>query len=285
LHISLQGSVAADTPWTKWTWNEYRANVDAFGKALVATGCQKFDTINIIGFNAPEWFFANFGAIAAGCVAAGIYSTNAPEACKYISEHSKAKVVVCEGVKQLEKYYTISKDLPNLKALVLYGPDAIPSDVATKCSVPVYTFESFLALGQDTPSADLKERSDSWKPGETCTLIYTSGTTGPPKAVMITNDNITWTVDTLLLASRKGYMNETDVMISYLPLSHIAAQMIDMHIPIQTGMQIYFAQPDALKGSLGKTLLDVRPTTFFGVPRVWEKIYGTFLLVALVEKD
>jgi long-subunit acyl-CoA synthetase (AMP-forming) len=63
---------------------------------------------------------ANCGAIAAGGVAAGIYATNLADSCKYISEHSKAKVVVCEGVKQLEKYYEISKDLPNLKALVMY---------------------------------------------------------------------------------------------------------------------------------------------------------------------
>lgn len=248
----------------------------------MAIGCRKFDIINIIGFNAPEWLFSNFGAIAAGCVAAGIYTSNSPDACKYISEHSNAKVVVCEGLQQLEKYYTISKDLPSLKALVMYGPDAIPNDIVSKCSIPVYTFESFLALGKDTPSSDLKTRSDSWKPGETCTLIYTSGTTGPPKSVMITNDNITWTVDTMTLASRKSYLDETEVMISYLPLSHIAAQMLDMHVPIKTGMQIYFAQPDALKGSLGKTLLDVRPTIFFGVPRVWEKIYGKVTLHLLL---
>ena len=238
-------------------------------------GFQKFDTINIIGFNAPEWFFANFGAIAAGGVPAGIYTTNSSEACSYITEHSKAKVVVCEGVKQLEKYYDISKSLPELKALVMYGPDKLPANIKDLCSVPCYTFADFLLLGKEVSDDIIKERSASWKPGETCTLIYTSGTTGPPKAVMITNDNITWTVDTMLLATVKGKMEPTDVMISYLPLSHIAGQMLDMHMPIKSGCQIYFAQPDALKGSLGATLKEVRPTTFFGVPRVWEKIYGT----------
>jgi long-chain-fatty-acid--CoA ligase ACSBG len=80
------------------------------------------------------------------------------------------------------------------------------------------------------------------------------------------------------LNTPKGFMDNSDVMISYLPLSHIAAQMIDMHGPVLAGYQIYFAQPDALRGSLGATLKEVRPTIFFGVPRVWEKIYGTLSL-------
>jgi long-chain-fatty-acid--CoA ligase ACSBG len=274
------GVKAADTPWTTWTWKEYRANVEAFGKGLLSIGFEKYDIINILGFNSPEWFMANCGAIAAGGVAAGIYATNLADSCKYISEHSKAKVVVCEGVKQLEKYYEISKDLPNLKALVMYGPDAVPSDIKSKCTVPVYTFADFLALGKDISDADFKARCDSCKPGETCTLIYTSGTTGPPKAVMITNDNITWTVQTMMLTTPRGFMDHTDVMISYLPLSHIAAQMLDLHQPLETGCQIYFAQPDALKGSLGATLKEVRPTIMFGVPRVWEKIYEKLQEVA-----
>jgi long-chain-fatty-acid--CoA ligase ACSBG len=132
--------------------------------------------INIIGFNAPEWLFANYGAIAAGCVPAGIYTTNLPEACKYIGAHSKAKVVVVEGVQQLKKYYEISKELPDLKALVVYGGDELPTDIKSKCSVPCYTYSEFVKLGKDDPSMDalLKERSSSWKPGETCTLIYST---------------------------------------------------------------------------------------------------------------
>jgi len=63
-----------------------------------------------------------------------------------------------------------------------------------------------------------------------------------------------------------------DRLVSYLPMSHIAGQLIDVWLPVCAGPQVYFAQPDALKGSLGVTLKEVRPTFFFGVPRVWEKI-------------
>jgi long-subunit acyl-CoA synthetase (AMP-forming) len=84
---------------------------------------------------------------------------------------------VCEGLKQLEKYYEISKHLPNLKALVMDWPDALPLDIESKCAVPVYTFEDFLVLVKDISNANLKACSDSCKSGEMCILIYTSGTT------------------------------------------------------------------------------------------------------------
>lgn len=161
--------------------------MDAFAKALLALGVNKFDMINIIGFNSPEWLFANYGAIAAGCVPAGIYATNLPDACKYIGAHSKAQVVVVEGVEQLKKYYEISKDLSDLKALIVYGGDELPPDIKEKCSVPCYTYRDFVKkwksssgsteeILSDDNSLDalLKERSSSWKPGETCTLIYST---------------------------------------------------------------------------------------------------------------
>jgi len=272
------GKSAKDTPWTTWTWNEYRKNVDDFAKSLISLGFERFDIINIIGFNAPEWVFANYGAIMAGGIAAGVYATNGPEACKYQAEHSGAKVIVVEGVKQLEKYYSISKDLPELKALVMYGPDSVPEEAKGKLGVPLYSFAEFMELGKNVSDTELKARGDAQKPNEVTTLIYTSGTTGMPKAVMITHDNTTWTAQAQLATMAK--VDNNDHMISYLPLSHIAAQMLDLYCPLATGLQLWFAQPDALKGSLGATLKEVRPTIFFGVPRVWEKIYAKMQEVA-----
>lgn len=91
-----------------------------------------------------------------------------------------------------------------------------------------------------------------------------------PKAAMISHDNITYLVRYIGESAMLKKFNER--FISYLPLSHIAAQVIDMYAPLYFGVTVYFAQPDALKGSLNTTLKQVRPTYFFGVPRVWEKI-------------
>lgn len=250
--------------------------MDAFAKALIHIGFEPFDIINIVGYNSREWFTANMGAIAAGGVAAGIFPTCAQEACKYITGHSKAKVVVVQGHDQLEKYTAIARSLrSHIKALVVCGMEELPWDIEEECPwVKVYTFRQFMELGQDVPASELKKRIDGLRPNHTCTLVYTSGTTGTPKAVMITHDNITWTVRAMITRTPKGTLSATDSMVSYFPLSAIAAQILEMHTPLQTGCQVYFAQEDAIRGTIGATLREIRPTTFYGSARIWEKLHG-----------
>jgi len=134
----------------------------------------------------------------------------------------------------------------------------------------VYTWEDFLRIGSSISDDAVDQRGNVIRPGNCASLIYTSGTTGPPKAVMISHDNITWTSQNII--DHYMYMSHEDRVVSYLPLSHIAAQLIDVYCILILGGCTYFAQPDALKGTLTVTLKEVRPTFFFGVPRVWEKI-------------
>ena len=196
--------------------------------------------------------------------------TNGPEACHYVTNHSKAEVIVVEGNKQLKKYTGAMKSCPSVKAIVVYAERPEPS-VAAACGVPVYFWDDFMKLGSDVPDERVDARRARVRPGNCASLIYTSGTTGPPKAVMISHDNITWTTQNIM----EHYVDMThkERVISYLPLSHIAAQLTDVFAVMQLGASLYFAQPDALKGSLSVTMKDVRPTLFFGVPRVWEKIH------------
>lgn len=269
LYMKRKANGALPEEWKVWTWNEYYADCNAFAKSLIVLDVDMFKITNIIGFNSPEWLIANTGSILAGCVAAGIYTTNTPPACQYISAHSEAEVILCEDNKQLEKYSKIMDQLPKIKCLVVWG-EPVNEVLAEKCGKPVHTWDAFLALGKEVNDSALTARQAQVTAGHCSTLIYTSGTTGPPKAVMISHDNATWT--TRMLCESVPTLNHTDRIVSYLPLSHIAAQIIDVHAPIRLGCKLYFAQPDALKGSLTTTLKDAKPTFFFGVPRVWEKI-------------
>eukprot|EP01041_Mallomonas_annulata_P003978 gene3978-7922_t len=269
LHLKrpVNGEIPAE--WKTWTWQQYWTDCMSFAKSVIHLGVEDFKVVNILGFNSPEWLIANCGSMFASCIAAGIYSTNSAEACHYITEHSKSEIIILEGNKQLMKYINTDTSLPHLKAIVVWG-EPLDEAVSKQFTVPVYTWETFMGLGTHISDQTVYERHASVRPGNCSTLIYTSGTTGQPKAVMISHDNITWitrnVVDNLL------DLNFTERFVSYLPLSHIAAQMIDIHAPMTTGSSVYFAQPDALKGTLSNTLRDVHPTIFFGVPRVWEKI-------------
>nr|XP_015198936.1 PREDICTED: long-chain-fatty-acid--CoA ligase ACSBG1 [Lepisosteus oculatus] len=157
--------------------------------------------------------------------------------------------------------------LPHLKAVVQYvGPlqRKLPN---------LYLWDEFMELGSEISEEHLDDIISNQRPNQCCVLIYTSGTTGKPKGVMLSHDNITWTAQH---ASRVGDMQpaekKQEILVSYLPLSHIAAQIYDLWTGIQAGELVYFAQPDALKGSLISTLKEACPTSHMGVPRVWEKL-------------
>jgi long-chain-fatty-acid--CoA ligase ACSBG len=93
----------------------------------------------------------------------------------------------------------------------------------------------------------------------------------------MSHDNLTFTAGAAAEVVKLDYNCEQ--LVSYLPLSHIAAQLVDLHIPTFIAATVTFAKPDALKGSLPKTLQAVRPTLFLGVPRVYEKIQEKMLEV------
>jgi long-chain-fatty-acid--CoA ligase ACSBG len=134
------------------------------------------------------------GAIAAGGFAAGIYTTNEPDACKYILKHSKARIVVVDGQKQLDKILKIRGDLKDLTAIVVWGDKVSPNvnDGVGDGQAKVYGWDDFIELGASVSDAEVEARMADQKPGHCSTLIYTSGTTGDPKAVMISHDNVTW---------------------------------------------------------------------------------------------
>ena len=101
-------------------------------------------------------------------------------------------------------------------------------------------------------------------------LVYTSGTTSKPKGVMISQDNITW----IIRVSQDVFQwkQDQESCVSYLPLSHVAAQVIDIYLTMFGGATVWFADKYALQGSLIETLVEAQPTRFIGVPRVYEKI-------------
>eukprot|EP00002_Diphylleia_rotans_P029392 TRINITY_DN5988_c0_g1_i2.p1 TRINITY_DN5988_c0_g1~~TRINITY_DN5988_c0_g1_i2.p1 ORF type:complete len:617 (-),score=136.53 TRINITY_DN5988_c0_g1_i2:1062-2912(-) len=254
--------VKRDGQWVGWTYSKYYSDVLQAAKAMIACGLERQRSIAVIGFNSPEWFIAAYAAIHAAGIVSGIYTTNSPEQCLYVTANSESQIVFVEDLQQLSKFKIIRAQLTHVKAIVIMSEIEDPDGWAI-------TWSKFVGMSKQVSDEELDARIKSIDRHDICSLIYTSGTTGNPKGVMITHSNITWVCYAFIDLHKVG---NTDKAVSYLPLSHIAEQVASLFAPMIGGAQVFFATPDALKGSLVNILKEVRPTSFFGVPRVWEKI-------------
>jgi len=259
--------VCADLPALRWkdqgqweslTWSGYRQQVHLAARGFLSLGLEPGKGVAIIGYNRPEWLVADLAAIHAGGLPSGIYTTSTAEQVQYVAHHCEAQIAVVENAEQLAKFLAVRHELPDLRAIVqMHGEPA---------AAGVLAWPELLRRGAAVPEAALRARLDRQSPDDVATLIYTSGTTGVPKAVMLTHDNIIWTASTGIaaLGLRAG-----DNLLSYLPLSHIAEQIVSVFGPVAFGGCTWFAESMEL---VGDNLREVRPDFFLAVPRVWEKI-------------
>jgi long-chain acyl-CoA synthetase len=247
--------------WQPTTWKTYVEQIRSAARALVALGLPRGGKVAILGFNRPEWTIFDHAAMMAGGCPAGIYTTCSADEVQYIVHHSEALVVLVENADQLAKVKAKRAQMPLLKWIVTMRGTMSTGD-------DVLTWDDFLSKADRIPEADLDRRLDAIEQSDLATLIYTSGTTGPPKGVMLSHRNLSWTSQTLL---DLGGRRTDDVSLSYLPLSHIAEQMCTLHMPATAGTQVYFAESIE---KVPENLKDARPTAFFGVPRIWEKFHA-----------
>jgi long-chain-fatty-acid--CoA ligase ACSBG len=263
---------------TRYTWKEYYHEVQQFGKSLLALQQQQRQDnqrgggkqwgVAVHAFNEPRWFFAAIGALSAEWTISGIYLTNTYAQAAHVIKTSAIKVLVLESQELLESdYATVLADFPDLNVVLLQG--------STVGKDRVMLYDDFLKQGSIVPVA-LKD-PDKLEPDTVISNIFTSGTTGNPKAVELTHHSV-YTVCAMMHA--RIPLDTTTKVVSYLPLSHIAAMGIDIFSSIFCGASVHFADSNALRGSLKDTLLRVRPTLFFGVPRVWEKMSSAMQLKA-----
>jgi long-subunit acyl-CoA synthetase (AMP-forming) len=245
----------ADGAWNTIDWQTCRDTVFLVARGLMSVGLETEDGLVILSGNRPEWMMADLAAIATGALPTGLYTTSTADQCGYITRHCGATVAVVENAGFLPQLAGVRGDL---KAIVVIEGDTEGEDVLS--------WDELLERGSGVEEAALRERIDALRPNDPCTLIYTSGTTGPPKGVMLSHTNYLW-VTRALVEAFDG--NSSFRGISYLPLSHVAEQVISLHLSLVAGSCVSFAES---LDALGDNLQEVRPTYFFAVPRVWEKI-------------
>src|SRR6185295_17042805 len=241
------------------SWRDYAARVKHFALGLHRLGFGRGDVLAVLAFNREEWVVAQLAAMALGGVAVGLYTTSSSEQLAYVLGHCEASIALVESEAALQRLLPLRPGLPRLRALMVMDPPPVRSD-----EVP--SFAEVLQGGMGRDEGPYWEAVNGLQPDQLGTLIYTSGTTGDPKGVMLSHRNLVWTARTLI---DMGTLEEGEILLSYLPLSHIAEQLATVHCALTAGMQVYFAQ--SLE-KLADDLREVRPTVFFGVPRVYEKL-------------
>jgi len=243
------------------SWHDYYSSCSSFANGLLSNDIKETETIAIMGFNHPYWSISAIGASMFGSPFTGIYPTNGPEEVHHNLSLTDSSVLVIENMKLLEQIQLKKK----LKLIILYNED---TKIDTYNDIPITTMSEFLQKYKKSDYINSQQY-----PNQTLCYIFTSGTTGLSKAVTITHENVCYTSDKMC----NIYKLKDERIVSYLPLSHIAASMLDIFCHFYHQGTVFFAKPDALKGSLKDTLVIARPTMFFGVPRVWEKMYETML--------
>ena len=242
------------------TWRQFRETTRKVAAGLIAHGVSAGDRVAIMASNRIEHIIADAAALHAGAIPVPIYLTAAPEQIAAIAGQCAPTVLIAETADQLARWERALARVDRLKLIVRL--DA--SEEAGGRSWETLVDDGAKYLGDWPHQCESRWRAVC--PDETATVVFTSGTTGAPKGVVLTHRNVVYEAKALLAANN---LTDAGTSVSYLPFAHIAERMLSMYLPYVAGGHVRLL---ADSSELADTLRELRPTRFFGVPRIWEKI-------------
>jgi long-subunit acyl-CoA synthetase (AMP-forming) len=235
------------------TWGALRDRVDGLAGGLAKLGVKRADTVALMFGNRPEFHIADLAAMTLGATPFSIYPTYTPDQIQYVVSDAGAKLAIVEESFR-ETFLEARKGLPDLEHLIVV--DGEGGDGTT----------SLEEVEGSNPDFDADEAWRAVDPDDILTLIYTSGTTGPPKGVELSHHNLLAAIGTIeeIIDFPDGAK-----VISWLPSAHVAERNAHHYIPIAFGGQVTTCDNPR---EILSYLPEVRPTWFFAVPRIWEKL-------------
>lgn len=231
---------------------------------LAALGIRKDDKVAILSASREEWAMSDWAILSLGAITVPIYPNLPARQVEYILQNSDAQAMFVSDEEQLEKVQSVRAACPMLKHVVLFAESASPSE-------SLLDFPSLQEKGRAFASAHPSHVSESINrtlPEDLATIIYTSGTTGLPKGVMLTHGNL---ISNCVASSKSFPIFCTDILLSFLPLSHIFERNPGHIIPVFNGSAIAYAESI---DTVAQNMTEVRPTLMTAVPRLFEKIHG-----------
>ena len=243
--------------WVPISSRELYRNVAGVARALLRWGIAKGDRVAILSENRPEWTTADFACQFLGVVSVPIYSTLTAEQTAFVLQDAGCRAIFVSSEHQFRKVQAIRSQTP-LERIVVMDP------VETSHAI---SMAELTHGGPQERDSDLEKGARLVTPDDLATIIYTSGTTGIAKGVMLTHGNLASNIE----YSLKGFdLGGDHVSVSFLPLSHVTARHVDFALLFNGVTLAYCPFVD----QLARALVEVRPTVFVSVPRVYEKIHA-----------
>ena len=249
------------------SWRDYAERVRRLAAGLAALGLGKGDTLGIMLTNRPEFHFADTAAMHLGTTPLSVYNTYSPDQIEYLASDAGSPIVVTEQA-FLDRVLAVRDACRSVEHVVVVDGEARDGAL---------TLDELMSRGE--PGFDFEASWRAVKPDDLLTLIYTSGTTGPPKGVQLTHDNLIQAVrsfDQVIAFPDDGRL------VSYLPMAHIAERNCSHYLPLMVGFTVTCC-PNPRE--VIAYLPEVRPTWFFAVPRIWEKLKAALEAGIEAEQD
>jgi long-chain acyl-CoA synthetase len=251
--------------WLPVTSREFGQGVARTARALHAWGVRAGDRMAILSENRPEWPMADMASLLLGAVTVPLYTTLTAEQTAFVLNDSGCRAIFLSSDQQLHKILSVMPQTQIEKIVIMdaleFNGDLAP--FADKC----VTMNQITSQGPEDLGAEIEGRARAIRPDDLATIVYTSGTTGTSKGAMLTHGNIASNI----LCSLAGFdMRPGLISISFLPLCHITARHVDFAMLYYGVTLAYCPFLDRLPASL----LEVQPSIFVAVPRVYEKIYA-----------
>ncbi len=264
-------------PYKSISWREFSKLVQQFSLGLMTTGLRPGDKAAIFSATCYQWVAADIATISNGAISVPIYPTSSASDIEFIVNNSQSRVIFVQNETLLKRVLAVKDALPNVQKLVLFNlPDGAKGtdELAAKYGVPnsyLSDMDTQRRLGASLDSAHLKvleERMKATSRDGMATIIYTSGTTGVPKGVPLTHGNIM-----SILEDIKPILpiDEHEVYLSYLPLSHVFERICGEFYWLASGGMCAFAESIE---TMGKNLAEVEASMLLCVPRVLDRIYS-----------
>lgn len=244
-----------DGQWNQVTAKEFREQVVALAKGMIAAGIQPGQAVAIMSRTRYEWALIDFAIWYAGAVSVPIYETSAPSQIEWILSDSDAVALWVENEEHVARFNEIKASAPMVRQVW-----TIDSGVISELS----------ASGIEISDETVAQRRSSAKLGDLATIIYTSGTTGKPKGCELLHRGF-------VELSRNACLELPDVVkqgsstLLFLPMAHVFARFISV-LAVHGGVRVGH-QPDAK--NVAPAMQSFKPTFLLAVPRVFEKVYNS----------